>query len=322
MYNDCFEKLRVFLIYLETVKGRSKGTVYGYYTDLKGFFRFLLVYRGLYSNDTPPEEISIQNVDDETLKTIHTTDLYEFINFAVTQKGNSKRSAARKISALRTFFHYLYLQGDIPKNIADELFTPGRLPKSLPKFLSLADCQKILDAVQGTHERRDYCILVLFLNCGMRLSELVGINESDIRERQLLLRGKGDKERVVYLNDACVEAISAYRQSKKNEFANKDYDRRPLFLGCTGKRLGKRRIEVIVDANLQKAGLKNLGMSTHKLRHTAATLMYQNNTDLRTLQEILGHSSLGTTQIYTHLADNQIKNAMASNPVSKLKKTK
>lgn len=320
MYDDCFPRLKTFLVYLETVKGRAQGTVYGYYTDLKMFFRFFLVRQGLCSDEKPFEEISIREIDETVLQSVRTTDLLEFINFASTEKGNNRRSCARKIASLRNFFHYLYLQNDIPKDIAGEIFTPGRLPKTLPKHLELEDCQKLLEAVGGAHEKRDYCILVLFLNCGMRLSELCGVNEADIRDRQLLLRGKGSKERVVYLNDACTEAISNYRKSKLQEFANKDYDRRPLFLSRTGKRLGKRRVEDIVDQYLEAAGLKNLGMSTHKLRHTAATLMYQNHTDVRTLQEILGHANLGTTQIYTHLSNEQIKNAMSNNPVAKLKK--
>lgn len=312
MFGESFPILDAFLMYMGTIKGRSNQTLYAYYIDLHLLFVYLVKKKKTVK--------SIKKIDEKFLKLVSYNDLIAFLYYMSFYKKNSSKTQARKVSSIRSFFRYLFVQHIINENPADMLSIPS-LPQSLPKHLTLNDCDKLLSSVQGKHAARDYCIITLFLNCGMRLSELVQINVTDISsDNTLILRGKGNKERIVYLNQMCIDAINDYQEAKKFEFLIKRYDVRPLFLGRTGKRLGKKRIEDIIDFYLERCGLKENGISVHKLRHTAATLMYQSGTDIRTLKEILGHANIGTTQIYTHVSDQQLKNAILQNPVAKIKK--
>ena len=321
-YEDCPEILKNFLFYLQTIKGRSSKTVNGYYTDLRTFFRFIKLHKHLVSDDTEFDQIKISDVNIELIKSITLSDVYEFLYYISENRNNSPITRSRKVSSIRSFFNYLTNKVSLLKeNPMLELDIPS-VKKTLPKYLTLEQCLTLLQNVDGDYKERDFCIITLFLNCGMRLSELVGLNISDINDNRIRLLGKGNKERIVYLNDACISALDSYMQYR-NSHKVSPADKNALFLNRNGKRIGARRVEQIIDENLKRSGLDNYGFSTHKLRHTAATIMYQNaGVDIRVLQEILGHANLGTTEIYTHISSSQLEHAAAATPLSKVKAPK
>ncbi len=307
------EILKGFLGYMETVKGRSAHTVDEYFIDLRTFFRFLKQKRGLVPHDVPEEEIAIDDVDVALLKTVTLNDIYEFMNYTRSERSNSNSTRARKSSSLRRFFNYLTENIHVLEtNPTVNLSTP-KVPKTLPKYLSLEQSLELLRAVDGENAKRDYCMLVLLLNCGLRRAELAGINLRDIRDDNTLrVRGKGSKERILYLNDACQAAIKDYLAVRPREgVADKD----ALFLSHTKHRISLQGVHYVVKHYLKQIGLEDL--STHKLRHTAATLMYQQGgVDIRILKDILGHENLGTTEIYTHISSEQAKKAVDANPLA------
>lgn len=317
---SCPPVIRDFLTYNETIKGKSSRSVEGYYLDLQTFFRYILLIRGKVEKDTEFEKISIQGVDISLIKTISITDLYAFLVYCKEERQNGAASRARKTSTLRIFFKYLSVQTHQLETNPAELLESPKIKQSLPKHLTLEDSLELLNAVDGPNKERDYCILTLFLNCGLRLAELCALNLSSIsNDGNLTVIGKGNKERMVYLNSACLDAINRYlpiRQSKAEGLIDKN----ALFISRNRKRISPKTVQHIVKSYLQKSGLGDMGYSTHKLRHTAATLMYQHgNVDIRVLKDILGHSNLGTTQIYTHVSDSQIKNAVDANPLANVK---
>ena len=315
--------LRDFLTYNETIRGKSSKSVEEYYLDLQTFFRYLLTIRGMVPKDTEFEKISIENVDVNLLKTVTISDLYSFIVYCKNERGNNNATRARKTSTLRIFFRYLTSQVHLLEVNPAELLESPKVKLSLPRHLTLEDSLELLSSVEGQNRERDYCILTLFLNCGMRLSELCGLNLSDVRpDGTMRLLGKGNKERIVYLNDACIDAISAYLAVRPNDGV-KANDKNALFISRNKRRISNKTIQHMVKTYLDKSGLGGQGFSTHKLRHTAATLMYQHgNVDIRVLKDILGHANLGTTQIYTHISDKQIKQAIDSNPLASIKTQK
>ena len=317
----CPPIIRDFLTYNETIKGKSSKSVDEYFLDLQTFFRYLLLIRGKVDGKSNFDEIDISSVDAELISTITISDLYAFIVFCKDERGNNAATRARKTSSLRIFFKYLTSQIHLLETNPAEMLESPKVKNALPKHLSLEDALELLSSVDGPNKERDYCILTLFLNCGMRLSELCGLNLSDIRaDGTMRLLGKGNKERIVYINDACEAAIKAYLAVRPNNDINYA-DRNALFISRNKKRLSNKTVQHIVKTYLEKAGLGGQGYSTHKLRHTAATLMYQHgDVDIRVLKDILGHANLGTTQIYTHISDKQIKNAIDSNPLSGVKK--
>lgn len=305
---------------MQTIKGRSERTVDGYYIDLRTFFRFINMYKGYVSSDIEFEEISIDNIDIVIIESISLSDVYEFLNYTMSARHNTAVTRSRKVSSIRSFFNYLTVKVNLLNfNPLKELEVPST-KKSLPKYLTLEQCYELLRNIEGDYKERDYCIITLFINCGMRLSELIGLNLSDITNEQIRLLGKGNKERIIYLNDACINAIEEYKKVRSKQTIP-DKNKNALFISRNGNRISRRRVQEIVENNLKIAGLQNNGLSTHKLRHTAATLMYQHgNVDIRVLQEILGHANLGTTQIYTHISSDQLKKAASSTPLSKMKK--
>ena len=313
---DCPEVLKRFLVYLQTIKGKSQKTVYEYFLDLRMFFRFLKRNRGIVSSDLPFEEINISDVDINILKTVTLSEVYDFLYYVLNERGDIASTRSRKSSALRTFFSYLTVKVNLLEvNPVAELEVPSQR-KRLPKYLNLEECIQLLSAIEGKYAVRDYCIAVLFLNCGLRLSELVGININDIKGDTLRVVGKGDKERTIHLNKACLDAISEYLKVRPNNIAKSS---QALFISRQGNRISNKTIQANMQKYFKMSGLEEKGYSVHKLRHTAATLMYQHGgVDLRILKEILGHQNLATTEIYTHIAGKQIEEAFESNPLSKI----
>lgn len=316
--DDCPEIIKEFLGYIQTIKGKSDKTVSEYYLDLRTFFRFMKASKNLADKNVKLEEIDINDVDIKFIETITLTNIYEFLSYTATQRGNGPAARARKVSSLRTFFNFLTNKvGKLKVNPTIELETP-KIKSSLPKFLSLEESMELLRHVDGKYKERDYCMLTLFLNCGMRLSELVGLNVSDVRgDNTLRLLGKGNKERIIYLNEACQDAMKKYLAVRPVDGVQ---DKNALFLSRLKKRISPKTVQHIVYKNINETGLAGRGYSVHKLRHTAATLMYQHgNVDIRVLKDILGHENLGTTEIYTHVSSTQMQEAINANPLSHVK---
>ncbi len=318
--------VREFLNFYET-QNYSMRTIDEYYLDLRTFFRFMKLQKNVAPSDVPFDEIPIRDIDMEFIRGIARIDIYDYLDYMRRDRewdngreiGLSASSLSRKLATLRSFFKFLVVDRELLSvNPTDGIPTP-RLKKALPHYLTLEECYRLLSAVDGRHQQRDYCILILFLNCGMRVSELVGINLSDIQGEVLRLRGKGNKERIIYLNDACLQAIQEYLpfRSDKN-VANKD--KQALFLSQKCSRLSVDAVQSMLNRYLLKAGLDPSLYSPHKLRHTAATLMLQNGVDIRTLQELLGHANLSTTQIYTHIDNEGLRIAARANPLGKPKR--
>lgn len=312
--------LNEYLVHLKLVKLLSERTIEEYYFDIRLFLKF---YYMMHSDSTDDiRDIDISRFPPDDLKKITVSDIYSFIFYTSDERSNSDKARYRKISSLRSFFKYLEKVVCIIENDpCKDLDIP--VPKAaLPKFLSLNESLRLLDASDRFDSERDYCILTIFLNCGIRLSELIGINISDIDlyENRMKVLGKGKKERMVYLNAACIDALNKYLEVRKS---NKKAAAEPaLFISNQNKRISKRRVQQIVENTLAAAGLDGKGITTHKLRHTAATLMYQyGDADVLTLKELLGHASVSTTEIYTHLNNESVRNAVESNPLSSVKST-
>ena len=319
--DDCPQALRDFLFYMETIKGRSTKTVEAYYTDLRTFFRFMKMHYGTAKRTDDFASIRIADIDIDFIRRITLSDIYEFLNYTLSDRENNAKTRSRKVSSLRSFYKYLTVKANLmEENPVLNLELPN-VKKSLPKYLSLEESLELLRHVQSKEPERDYCIITLFLNCGMRLSELVGINLSDIKsDHSLKVTGKGNKERILYLNDACIEALEQYQKVRP---AVQGPAKNALFVSKQGRRISNRRVEQIVSECLRAAGLSGKGYSAHKLRHTAATLMYQHGgVDIRILQDMLGHANLGTTEIYTHVSSRQLEDAAKKNPLSRTKPPK
>lgn len=303
-----------YLIYIEAIKGHSELSVLEYASDLRTFFRYISKLKGLYSMDTDDDKIDISSLDINFMKNVQLTDAYQFLIYCKDVRKNNEATRARRVISVRRFYSYLTDNlGLLEINPMKNLDIP-KIKKSLPKYLTLEESEKLLSVIDGKYKERDYAIITLFLNCGMRLSELVSINYTDIKsDGTIIITGKGNKERKVYLNTACLQALADYRKVRPNDGV-KD---RALFLSSRNQRISKRSVQQIVEKYLEKAGLGGRGLSVHKLRHTAATLMYQHgNADLLLLKEILGHENLGTTEIYTHISDDATKKAIDSNPLA------
>ncbi|NLC72675.1 MAG: tyrosine recombinase XerC [Ruminococcaceae bacterium] len=322
--NEAPEAIRNFLIYHESIKGHSKSTIDEYYLDLRNFFRFIKLEHGLCSADTNFDDIPINDVDIKLISSVTLNDVYAYLvylsrhkvvyeNTRYQKRGLSASSRARKVATLRSFYKYLTVTTkQLDSNPIEGLESPKKA-MSLPRHLSLAESKKLLSAVSGINKERDYCIICIFLNCGLRISEIVSLDLSDIHENSLRVTGKGNKERTVFLNDACIAALNDYLIVRK-DMADKDCP--ALFVSTRRKRLVRESVHAMVKKTLKKAGLDSSKYSSHKLRHTAATLMLQHGVDVRTLQEVLGHEHLNTTQIYAHVDNAELRLAAAANPLA------
>ena len=320
-YSDAPEIIQRFLKYKRTAQNRSSKTVFQYYHDLRTYTRFLLLKsnRDKYS-DMDFNEIPFSDATDELIINVKSDLIFDFISFTADYLKNEVASRQRKLSCIRTF--YKYLKNTlllIEKNPAESIEGPS-MPKKLPKHLTLEESKQLLSAVDGKNAVRDFCIITLFLNCGMRVSELVGINLSDISKdiSTVNVTGKGSKERMIYLNSACRTALENYLKVRPTNAKLSDKD--ALFISRNRNRLSVQSVQLLIYNHLRAAGLENRNMSVHKLRHTAATLMYQyGKTDVRVLKDILGHEQLSTTQIYTHLNNDMIREAVNDNPLAEIK---
>ncbi len=312
-----------FLNYLENVKGKSLNTVKGYSVDLGLFFKFLKVYKGLENNIELEkiEEVEISDLGDNFIKDITLSDIYAFLAFLEKVRNNSAYARARKVATLKSFFKFLNSKIKlIDENPTVELESP-KINKRHPVYLTLDQSITVLNSMDKGNKNyyRDYCILTLFLNCGMRLSELCNIEIEKIKGDTLTIIGKGNKERTVYLNEASIAAIENYLKNRNDSKATEEA-KKYLFLSSKYRPINKRSVEILVKKHIENAGFKDQKYTPHKLRHTAATLMYKyGNVDIRSLQNILGHENISTTQIYTHVDDETLREAVKTNPLANIK---
>ena len=325
-YADCPGVVREFLSYHETIKSQSPRTIEEYHLDLRMFLRFMKLMRAGKSVNVPFEDVDILDIDLDFLASVTTNDVYEFLSWLAndrtidpdapqSQRGIEAAARARKLSALKSFYKYLTVRTkQLQENPVADLEYP-KLRRSLPRYLTLEQSAALLNAVSGVNEKRDYAILMIFLNCGIRRSELVGLNLSDVYEDRLRVVGKGNKERFVYFGTPCRKAIDEYLVERNKKVLT---DNRALFGSRNGERISVTAVHRLVKKALLQAGLDADQFSAHKLRHTAATLMLSGGVDVKTVQEVLGHENLNTTQIYTHIESTELKIAAEANPITRL----
>lgn len=329
-YRDCPQVLRDFLAYHETIMGQSQKTIQEYYLDLRMFLRFMVLIKCEMPYQTDLSGINIKSVDLAFLRSIAISDIFDFLSYLAndrikyensqsSEQGIGTAARARKLSSIKSFYKYLTVRTkQLTENPVQDLEFP-KIRKSLPKYLTLEESSKLLAAVQGTNATRDFAILMIFLNCGIRLSELVGLNLSDVYEDRIRVVGKGNKERIVYIGSACKKAIDDYMIQREKIVLS---DNRALFGSRDKNRISVSAVHRLVKKHMLSAGLDATQFSAHKLRHTAATLMLSNGVDVKTVQEVLGHENLNTTQIYTHIESTELKIASEANPISKINITK
>ena len=325
-FSDCPQILRDFLTYHENIKGQSPRTISEYYLDLRMFLRFIRLMRNDMPLNTPLEDIPIKDIGLDFVGSITTSEVFDFLSYLAndrplnpdsvyTEYGIEPSARSRKLSAIKSFYKYLTVRTkQLQENPVADLEYP-KLRKSLPKYLTMSQASALLQAVSGQNAKRDYAILMLFLNCGIRRSELVGLNISDVYEDRIRVIGKGNKERIVYFSSACHKAIDAYMEERNQIVLT---DNRALFGSRNGNRISVTAVHRLVEKAPLKAGLDATQFSAHKLRHTAATMMLSGGVDIKTVQEVLGHENLNTTQIYTHIESTELKLAAEANPLSKL----
>lgn len=325
-YADAPQILKDFLTYHETIKGQSQRTISEYYLDLRMFLRFIKLMRNDMPMHTRLDDIDIRDITLEFIRPITSSDVFDFLSYLANDRpinpnslapdyGIEPSARARKLSAIKSFYKYLTVRTkQLTENPVADLEYP-KLRKSLPKYLTMEQSAALLRSVSGQNEKRDYAILMLFLNCGIRRSELVGLNLSDVYEDRIRVIGKGNKERFVYFGAACRKAIDAYLPERNKKVLS---DNRALFGSRNGNRISTDAVHALVKKSLLQAGLDATQFSAHKLRHTAATMMLSGGVDVKTVQEVLGHENLNTTQIYTHIENTELKIAAEANPLSKL----
>lgn len=319
--------LRDFLSYHETIKAHSQKTVDEYFLDLRNFFRYLKQTRDESLRGCELNEISIADIDLELIASVTLSDIYGYMTYLSRDRvlhqnsdrsdyGLNAASRARKIATIRSFYNYLTNKVHLIKDNPVKNLDSPKLMKTLPKYLTLEESVQLLDAVDGKNRERDYCILTIFLNCGLRISELCALNTTDIQDDALRVLGKGNKVRIVYLNEACKYALSSYLAVRRDIVGR---DRDALFLSSRNERVSRSTVHALVKKHLGAAGLDSTQYSSHKLRHTAATLMLKNGVDVKAVQEVLGHEHLNTTEIYTHIDNDALRVAAKANPLSHMK---
>lgn len=318
MYDDVPELVNEFLDYLSGIKNRSQNTIKEYHYDLRHAFRWLKTYKDKL-DVKEFENTNIQNLDIEFFKSLSTENLTTYIAYLHREFSNKPATRARKVASIKSFLNYLAnVRKKLDINPAIGFETP-QLERRIPKYLTLEEATSLLHSVKFNEQKfgeRDYCILTIFLNCGLRLSELINIDFKHIKEDRLTIIGKGNKERMVHLNKACLSSIEKYVSVRPKDNIK---DREALFLSERGERIGRRMVEYIVKKYIQLAGLDSKKFSPHKLRHTAATLMHKyGHVDIRALQHVLGHETIATTQIYTHIDNEQVKEAIDNNPLNNI----
>ena len=326
-YRDCPQVLREFLTYHETIKAQSAKTILEYYLDLRMFLRFIILIKNEMPYTTQLDLIDIKSVDLSLIRSITVSDIFDFLSYLANDRiknensryqelGIGSAARARKLSAIKSFYKYLTVRTkQLAENPVQDLEFP-KIRKSLPKYLTLEECSRLLQAVQGPNASRDLAILMLFLNCGIRRAELVGLNLSDVYEDRIRVVGKGNKERIVFMGSSCKKAIDQYLLERNQVVLS---DNRALFGSRDKNRISVTAVHRLVKKHMLAAGLDATQLSAHKLRHTAATLMLSNGVDIKTVQEVLGHENLNTTQIYTHIENTELRIASEANPISKMK---
>lgn len=316
--NEEYPKLLTdFVRYLETMKGSSKNTIDSYVLDLMLMFKFFKVKYSLVPESTEFKDIKVVDIDSTFINKISLDDMHDYLIFSKKYLENGNSTIARKIASMRSFFKFLHYKAKvISKDYTAELDKP-KTGKRKPKYMNLDEASGLLSSINSRNYERDFLIITLFLNCGMRLAELCSINCTDINEDMIRIIGKGNKERTIYLNNACIDAIEAYLPIRNKFLKGKDIEEDALIISERGNRIARRTVQSIIETQLTKAGLQGKGYSTHKLRHTSATLMYKyGDVDVLLLKEILGHEDVSTTQIYTHTDNEMLREAVKVNPLN------
>lgn len=315
--------LREYAEYTVAIKGNSEKTVCEYLLDLRTFFRFMIMkWEDLELPMDEFEKLSIKRIGVEDVRRVTQKNIIEYLIFAGFKRENSASTRMRKLSALRSFFKYAHVKEHIiDVNPTADVDAPKKA-STLPKFLTVEEAVKLIDTVRSDKESktriRDFAIIVLFLNTGIRLSELVGLNLENIDSDITMIKvmGKGAKERIVYLNKAARAAMIEYLKQRLDP-KHVRTSSNAVFLSGRENRISNKTVQWMVQKYLKMAGLGARGLSVHKLRHTAATLMYQSGkVDIRVLKDMLGHEQLNTTQIYTHVVDRNIEQAVENNPLA------
>lgn len=315
-----------YLNYLKSIRGLSSNTIKEYSYDLNLLIRFMIVRKIYYGNivkfnkEFNDDEIN-SIINPSFFETLTLQDFYSYLSYLDNEKNDTASTRSRKISAIKSFYKYLYSEIEVINSNVSEKLTNPKISQRQPVYLTLTETERLLDTINNEKNdflrSRDLAIVFTFLTTGMRLSELVSINITDIVNDHFNIIGKGNKERTVYLTDNCLQLIYSYIIVRAKYIEDKDID--ALFISTRKKRISNRAVQSTIDKYLKKAGFDTSIYSTHKLRHTAATLMYKyGNVDIRALKDILGHSNVSTTQIYTHLDDDDLKNAVNKNPLSNL----
>lgn len=314
-YTQAPDFMKSFIMQKKIIENRSDLTVNEYCLDLCNFFRYIYAKK----NKIDESKVDVDKIDMSFVTSIRSADIYDYMLYIALEKANQASARARKLVAIRGFYSHLKKEKLISENPAADIASPT-IKHALPKYLTLKESERLLETIKSDtynkNKERDYAMIVLFLNCGMRLSELVGININDINysEAKLTVTGKGNKQRTIYINSMCIDALNAYMKVRQ-ELPCKD--KNALFVSRNNNRISNKTVQWTVKKYLRLAGLSGKGLSTHKLRHTAATLMYgTGQVDIRVLKDILGHEQLNTTQIYTHVSDQQMKRAIDLNPLS------
>ncbi|MDE5582777.1 MAG: tyrosine-type recombinase/integrase [Ruminococcus sp.] len=319
----CFREFTDFLKYSEDIKKSSDITLYNYYRDLIIFFRYMKFIKGKAKPEQKIEDIDITDINLDFIEKITLDDIYRYFYYLTEIRENSPATRARRVSSMRMFFRYLHLTVEVLEKDPTEKIEFPDIKKKPIQYMNEADCIRLLNSIDGVNMERDYCILVIFINCGVRLNELVNLNDTDIQpDGTVTIKGRGTQKRTIYFNQACMEALQEYQSIKEEFFKGKSYDHHAIFVGKTGKRLTGRWIEEIVKKRMKKSGFGEMGLSPNKLRHTSAMAMYRRGVDVSVLKEILGHKGMTATQIYTRTLESQLESAMKTNSISRRKNKK